>query len=191
MAFKVIKGALKEEHRKKVTYEKDKKNNSYLSNYFRTIRPIDNKAGIELFNFEKNMKKIKNIFISYRRGRGARVIRELIEKMTRNNINCWFDINRIPQERDKTKVFEIFFRNELKSSLEECLIFLAIKRNDYFDSYWTKLEYNLAHNEKKKRQKTNKTLHVLEYNLSDIKNEEARNEVLKNVCEKYKNINIE
>jgi hypothetical protein len=54
MAFKVIKIALKEEHRKKIAYEEDKKNNSYLSNYFRTIRPIDNKAGIELFNFEES-----------------------------------------------------------------------------------------------------------------------------------------
>ena len=180
-AFFQIKSAVKPENRKKVTGENGKKNNSYLSNYFRTIRKIANRPGNSLLNFVNNLEKQKIVFISYRRGKGSKLVHKLVEQLMREKMNCWLDINRIPQEKDKKIEFETFFRNELKSTLDECKTFVALKRSDYFESYWTKLEFNLATDESKRRKEKGTKLTILEYDLKKLANDKEMNNIKKEI----------
>lgn len=181
--YKELKASVKQDSRKGVPKETEKKINSYFSNYFRTIKKIDKNANSKLMEFDSNIniteEKNNIIFISYRRGENTDVVFKTIDMLTRAKLLCWMDINRIPQVEEKNINFLKFFYLELFESIEKSSIFLALKRDDYFASKWTTLEYCLAEHEDKRRKKINKKckgLKILEYDIkmlrkeSDIKN---------------------
>ena len=181
--YKELKASVKQDSRKGVPKENEKRINSYFSNYFRTIRKIDKNANLKLMEFDSNIniaeEKNNIIFISYKRGEGADVVFKAIDMLIRAKLLCWMDINRIPQVEEKNINFLEFFYFELFESIEKSSIFLALKSEEYFASEWTILEYCLAKQEDKRRKKINKKckgLKILEYDIemlrkeSDIKN---------------------
>jgi len=118
----------------------------YIAQHFQKIRALDRNLGKEIYDYHKEIKKKKPLFISYRHGRGNKVVKEIVERLLKEKINCWLDIGRIPQglTEKECKKIKKYFVNEFENAIEESSGFLAIKRRDYFESEWTLLEYNTA-----------------------------------------------
>jgi hypothetical protein len=193
--YKELKAAVKQDSRKSVPKENEKRINSYFSNYFRTIKRIDKNANKKLAKFDSKIKiaeeKHNIIFISYRRGDGTDVVFKTIEMLTRAKLFCWMDTNRIPQVEEENINFLKFFYYELLESIEKSSIFLALKREDYFESKWTTLEYCLAEHENKRRKKIDKKckeLKMLEYDIKMLRKESAVKNLVRKVRKSLNNV---
>lgn len=116
----------------------------YIGQYCQTIRKIDSNHYPELLKYKDNIHKADTVFVSYRRGWGSGIIKQLVESLLRMRVNCWLDINRLPQCISLSTKTERYFTLEIENAIKESKLFLAVKRGDYLDSKWTTLEYNVA-----------------------------------------------
>src|SRR3989304_417496 len=107
----------------------------HVAQYFQTVRKINTEYKSKILEFQEKIDRSDTVFISYRRGRGARIIKMLAESLLKEGLNCWLDINRMPQDIPSSidNQAKQYFMLEIKNAIEESKIFLAAKRDDYFE----------------------------------------------------------
>jgi hypothetical protein len=151
-------------------------NFGYIGQYFQTIRKLEADPGQKLMSYQEKLHKADTVFISYRRGRGAPIIKRIAEALLKRKINCWLDINMMAQRFSNSNAdqAEQYFQAEIKDAIKESRIFLAVKRKDYFKSKWTHLEYDVA--------KSHKTSpFFLEADLAILKDRKKFTELIKQI----------
>ena len=110
------------------------------------IRKLDKNTRDAMLKHSRTIKKSDTLFISYKRGIEEKTVITIVEILLKQKINCWVDINRMPQdlsEKDKKKA-ETYFNLELKNAIKESRGFLAFISKEYIKSEWTTMEYNFA-----------------------------------------------
>jgi hypothetical protein len=125
------------------------------------------------------------VFISYRRGRGSKVVRNIVQRLSRNKVFCWLDIGRIPKEDEGRFEYLEFFYFEMFRSIDESKIFGALKREDYFMSKWTLLEHCYAIRERDKRQIGNRSLKIVEEKLGKLSEKASQARFVNRITDIY------
>jgi len=184
--YRALRAAVGAKSRPKVPREKDKRANSFLANHFRTIKEISGNAAKKLEAFSGNIDKKNLVFISYRRGQDSKIVRDIVERLSRNNVFCWLDIGRIPQEDEGRFEYLEFFYFEMFRSIDESKAFVALKREDYFTSKWTLLEHCYAIHQRDKRQIGNRRLIIEEGELHKLREKASQARFVKRITEIYR-----
>jgi hypothetical protein len=143
----------------------------YIGQHFQKIRQISRGIGERIYKYHEEIEKTKPLFISYKHGRGSKIVKGVVENFLKQRINCWLDISRIPRNLSDEESKEIaeYLESELVDAVDESAAFLSITRKDYFDSYWTLLEYVTA------CEKKGKDYHFWELDLNRVKEKEGQN----------------
>lgn len=82
--------------------------------------------------------KEENVFISYRRAETEEAAKQLHIELVDNGYNAFLDKCDIPIGAD--------FQGELKQRLSDCSVLILLESKTFFDSKWTKEEFNVANN---------------------------------------------
>ncbi len=148
----------------------------YIAQYFQTIRRIPVNLIRDMISYKKKIHRSDSIFISYRRRSGSKTVKILVESLLKRGINCWLDINRMPQNKtrhysDKEKQY---FKNEIENAIHESKMFIAIISEDYFEREWTNLEFEIAKNHEKSGMLT-----VLKTELHELKDPKRLSQLVK------------
>lgn len=180
---KVVKPILGKEKIERVEQRIQEKHYGFVAQYFQKIRKIEKKAGKKIENYQKMIQKKAVLFVSYRHGRGIKIVKDIVERLLKKEINCWFDISRIPKRLSKKdfKKIEKYFEYELINAINESHGFLAIKRKDYFSSVWTTLEYKHAKKTGLARENRGKDYRFCEVELVELLQNDDRRKLVKSI----------
>lgn len=157
----------------------------YIGQHFQPIRLLDEEYGNDFMDYADRITKSDSLFISYRRGKGVKTVKTIVEMLLKEKINCWIDINRMPQytSDEENEKAEIYFNLTLKKAISESRGFLALRRTDYYQSKWTRKEYILA----KRKYKSGGFLFE-EKNINELINDEAKEKLVQYIRQKMQNM---
>lgn len=127
-------------------YEEGKGLYAGIPSHLQTVRQLAPISGDKMEIFSNSVANGQIFFLSYRRSEvGPRVLR-LVERLTDENISCWYDNWMIPRPiaRGDIIINEKLLSAVLIDGMRQSTYFLAMVTSTYHRKKWTELEWQNA-----------------------------------------------
>lgn len=153
-----------------------------MGQHFQALREIEAwSAESVLEPLANEIKSGRNVFVSYRRKEGAGTVREIVDGLSKRNINCWVDVSAMPRHiaTGRKQIAKDRMKSAIRHAVRQSSLFLAVQGADYSKSEWTRLELATAGEERSgRRGKRTRPFSIKPWRLSDLRSRSNRQRLI-------------